>query len=431
MQTILLLAGDNTRMHPLDGICHKSMMKLYGKPILDYIVKDLHDCGISDFIFVTGNQAEEIHSYFGDGSKHGISIKYAVQEKPNGQGDGLLKAKPYVSGPFIVINPYHLAEKELFNLILKTFQSEKPDGIIPAVFEKDISHYGALIVDNQTIKGIVEKPAPGEEPSNFRATSAYILNKDFFDCLEKIPPQHYSFEAAINEYVKSHTVTMLLIDKKENTVSLKYPWHLLQIRKSLSKTIKGNISPSAVISPNAVVDKTVVIDDGAVIHDFACIKGNTYIGKNAMIGNHALIRDCDIGNSVQLGAFSDVTRSVIMQNTHSHGSGFIGDSIIGPNNRLAYGFTTANKRIDRSTITSFANNKKVDTSLTSLGVITGANVKTGIYVSVMPGVSIGENCVVGPGVILSRTVQKGSSLFVKQTQEVSSLSEKTETKTSL
>lgn len=412
MQALFLLAGENNRFYPLNTDRHKAMTSLYGKPLVSYAVEAMKQCGISEFIFVIGVNGESVRTYFAN--RTDISVQFVTQEKPEGQGDAILAAAAHIKEPFIIPNPYHIEKAEVIKGIIETFHREQADSVIPAMYEERINDYGALVLDGKRIRGIVEKPAPGEEPSHYRATSAYIFRPDFLDYLRSAPKDHYSYELAITAYAKDHHVFMHELGREHAIVSLKYSWHLLPLRKAIADMSEGYISPAASIAPTAVIDPLAYIDEGARISDGAHIIGKTYIGKNAFIGNHAVIRDSDIGEHTQIGIFSDVTRSIIMSGSHSHGGGFIGDSVIGPDCRLAHGFVAANKRLDRKEITCYIRGKAVRTNTESLGVIMGKGVRTGVRVSVMPGVLIGNAATIMSGAIVYRNVDDNALLDYRQ-----------------
>lgn len=404
MQVVFLLAGANKRFYPFNTDTHKAMTSLYGKPILQYSVEQIiKNTGVNKFIFVLPTDETHIRMHFQNGEQFGAQIQYAQLDEPLGQGAALLKAAPMIEDSFIVVNPYHIDFEGVIPHIYASFQDGSVDGIIPGIYEKNIQDYGALILMGTQIKGIVEKPKPGEEPSHFRATSAYIFKKDFLKVLEKINPSHYSFEEAISIYAKDHLITMHEISSEQKLSTLKYPWHLFPLRNYIGEHLKGYISPHAHIARTAVIGDSVIIDEGATVMEGACITGNTYIGKNVLVGNYALVRDSDLERGVQVGAYSDIARSIIMEGTHFHGSGFIGDSIIGPHCRLAYGFVTANKRLDREIAYAYLESGKVAIS-ERIGAMVGKEVHTGIRVSTMPGVIVAPQTIVSPGAMVTKNL---------------------------
>ncbi|MEN9328672.1 MAG: UDP-N-acetylglucosamine diphosphorylase/glucosamine-phosphate N-acetyltransferase GlmU [Candidatus Parcubacteria bacterium] len=413
MQALFLLAGNNTRFYPLNTGAHKAMTMLYGKPLVAYAVESFMKCGIRDFVFVVKGNTEELRTYF---QNWDITAQFAVQPEAAGQGDAILCAKQYIHESFVVTNPYHIDEESEIQGIMKLFQETDADGIIPGKYEERIHEYGALILENNQIKGIIEKPKPGEEPSHYKATSSYVFKTTFLSYLENDKSGHYSYESAISRYASEHRILMYEIPKDHAAASLKYPWQLLKIKNIIARNTKGYVNPHASVASTAVISPEAYIDDGARIMDGAHIIGHSYIGKDALVGNHAVVRDSSIEARVQVGVHSDIARSIIMEGTHSHGGGFIGDSVIGRDCRLAYGFTVANKRLDREEIFGYIADKKIATGTNTLGVCLGNGVKTGIHVSLMPGVLVGAGAVLMSGVIAYHNVPEKMMVTYKQEQ---------------
>ncbi|MEX2007181.1 MAG: hypothetical protein WD992_00195, partial [Candidatus Levyibacteriota bacterium] len=127
----------------------------------------------------------------------------------------------------------------------------------------------------------------------------------------------------------------------------------------------------------------------------------------------SLIRDgSDLEEKVSVGAFTEIKNSLIMEGTSIH-SGFIGDSIIGQHCKIGSGFTTANRKIDRGSIGVTVRGAKVDTGLTSFGVIMGNAVVIGVKVTTMPGVIIGNNSTIGPSTSVFKNVPDDVKYYTK------------------
>ncbi len=420
MKAVLLLAGKNSRFFPLETMGHKSMSKIYGRYLIEYLFDDLVEVGIKDVVLVTGKFEDMIKEKIGDGSQYNLKISYAKQEEPKGQGDAILSASELINDDFIIPNPNHFFQADIFKNLLDKFSQETVDCIIPGVEVDNPWDYGIMELDGKKIKGMIEKPPKGQEPSNYKATSAYVFKKDFLECLENVPETDDSYEVAIDKYSKDKNVQMFEIPRDRYVSTLKYPWHLLEIKDHIGKRIKGYVHPTAQIADNAIVENSVYIDEGAKVFEGAVIKGNTYIGKNAIVGNMSLVRDSDLGEGVQVGVFSDITRSIIMRGSKSHGGGFIGDTIVGEESRIAAGVITANKRADRSDIICEVKNKKVRSKTNSLGLVAGKKSKLGIGAKSMPGKFIGENSIIWPAAIISKNLDHNSELIFKQDQEIKS-----------
>jgi bifunctional UDP-N-acetylglucosamine pyrophosphorylase/glucosamine-1-phosphate N-acetyltransferase len=166
-----------------------------------------------------------------------------------------------------------------------------------------------------------------------------------------------------------------------------------------------NISPSASISESAIVEGNVIISDKVRVFENAVIRGPAYIGPRTIIGNNALVRDhSHIGADCVIGFSTEVKDSYIGDGCWFHSS-YVGDSIIGRNCSFGAGTVLANFRFDEQDVSVRIGNELVNTGRDKLGAIIGSNCKTGINASVMPGMRIGPNSVVGSHVCLMKDLE--------------------------
>ena len=96
-KAILLVGGKGTRLAPLTNHTPKPMLKVAGKPVTEHQIIKARDAGITDIVLATSYMAEVFEPYFGDGSKFGISIRYAVEETPLGTGGAIANAASLLS----------------------------------------------------------------------------------------------------------------------------------------------------------------------------------------------------------------------------------------------------------------------------------------------------------------------------------------------
>lgn len=90
MKAVILAGGLGTRLSTItNDQIPKCMVKVNGKPILEYQIQVLKDNGVTDIIIIGGHLFEKIESYFGKGDDLGVNIKYIVEEIPLGTGGGL------------------------------------------------------------------------------------------------------------------------------------------------------------------------------------------------------------------------------------------------------------------------------------------------------------------------------------------------------
>ena len=178
--------------------------------------------------------------------------------------------------------------------------------------------------------------------------------------------------------------------------------------------METRISDTAEISPKATIEGNVIIEDGVKILEGATVKGPCYIGKNCIVGTNSLIRNySQLGDNCIAGYSTEITHSWIGDNCWFH-TNYVGDSIVENDCWFGAGTVTANFRFDEKNVKVDICGEKIDTGFDKFGAVMGENCKTGINVSIMPGVKIGPNSVVGPGVILTKDLEKGKIASTKQ-----------------
>ncbi len=410
MKAVVLSGGYASRFYPYSKTAHKAMTKIMGKPILQYCLEGLREAGIKDIIIRVSLDGV-IKNYFGNGSAFGFSISYIEQKEPLGMGDVLLKAEKFIDGDFVLIGGNHVNSKELAGDLLKARKKDSKGAILVKQRENPWN-YGIVEIKNGKLVRVIEKPKKGEESSKLGLVSAFLLPKEIIGFIKKVEMSEFNFEEKVlSEYAKQNPLDV--VETQNEIATLKYPWDLLAVKNMLMKDLKGRIDQGATVSKSAQIDKDVIVEAGAQIMDGAKIKGPSYIGKNVYVGTNALVRNgSDLEESVSLGAFTEIKNSILMERTSVH-SGFVGDSIIGSDCKIGSGFTTANRKIDRGSIKVMVKGQKVDTGLTSFGVIIGNGAKIGIKVSTMPGVIIGNNTTIGPSTSVFRNVDDDVTFYSK------------------
>ncbi len=416
IKAVLLAAGESSRFWPLNEINgekrHKSTIKVCGKPIILWTIESLAKAGIKDFVIVqsANKDVERVLSKY-DLSKY--SIDFVIQEKALGMGDAIEKAKELIEDYFLVLNPNHFDAHEFVLPTIAKLKKAKCDAVLLGKETEEPWNYGVFEFKNGKVIGIVEKPEKGKEPSKVKVIGIYLLSKKFFDYHAKVKKHEYSFEDALSFLLKNESVEVVITEK--STVSLKYPWHLLDFTKKLMEYFikKPMISGNAKISERAWIDGNVVIEEGARVFENACIKGPCYIGKNSIIGNNAIVRESHLGEECIAGANSEIARSVFLDNAHAH-SGYFGDSVLAENVRVGAGTITANVRLDREEVKAVVKGKKIGTGRKSFGTVIGANTRIGINTSIMPGVLVGSNCFIGPVTIVKENVESNTICYAEQ-----------------
>lgn len=103
MQVAILAGGLATRLGALTRLQPKSLVRIEGKPFLEYQLKFLRKAGARDIVLCLGHLGEQIESYFGDGARFGVSIKYSHEPRLLGTAGALKKAAPLLQDVFFTL----------------------------------------------------------------------------------------------------------------------------------------------------------------------------------------------------------------------------------------------------------------------------------------------------------------------------------------
>ncbi len=104
MKAVILAGGKGTRLRPYTVALPKPLMPVGDMPILEIIVRQLKLNGIDEIILAVGHLAELIMTYFGDGSRFGVKIKYSREREPLGTAGPLSLLRDELKETFLVMN---------------------------------------------------------------------------------------------------------------------------------------------------------------------------------------------------------------------------------------------------------------------------------------------------------------------------------------
>ncbi|MEK7151334.1 MAG: bifunctional sugar-1-phosphate nucleotidylyltransferase/acetyltransferase [Patescibacteria group bacterium] len=409
MKAIVLAAGENSRFWPFGRDRHKCMYEVgTGKPVLFYTLQEIADADLKEVIMIVRENDIAIENYCKSYAPKGLEISFLYQTKPLGMGDALLSASEFLGDDehFIVLNPNNINSASIIKRVIDKKNSVDKTGLVLVTQKTNSPHkFGIVEVSDDRVLSIEEKP---ELPkSDLRVVGVYCLSKKFIEYLKKFDGE-YSLESALQKFIlDGNKVYHVEITRDHYLPSLKYPWDLLSINRFLLErdAVSNDDRHGLYKTQGVIIEGQVVLGNRVRFLGRASIKGPCCIGNDVVIGDDSVIRDHSfIGNNCVIGCRTEIKNSILGSGVHTHYN-FIGDSIIGDNCRLGAGTMIANRRVDRKIIKSLIKGKKIETGSVSLGVMMGLETKTGINVSIMPGIKIGNNCIIGPQTLVNEDVE--------------------------
>ena len=198
------------------------------------------------------------------------------------------------------------------------------------------------------------------------------------------------------------------------------PWDLLDANKLLMDEIKYEINGK--IEECAQIRGNVDIGINSLIRSGTYLKGPVIIGNNCDIGPNCYIRDYTvIGDNVRIGNACEIKGSIVMNNTHISHLSYVGDSVIGERVNFGAGTITANLRFDKKHIKMTIKQNRISTRRRKVGAIVGDGVQTGIGTTLLPGIKIGSNSIIGPNINIWEDIPKNSLVMLKEKIEIKNL----------
>lgn len=231
-KAIIPVAGWGTRMLPITKSIEKCMLPIGNRPLVDYVVQDCLKAGITEIIFVVGEQSVQLEQYY----RSNIQLNDYLWR--NGKIDQLKMVAPIKAKMHFVVQSSHgkygtavpvslasgyiddgesavvlmgddfVYNKDGTSEVSRLIQStdEGMCSMLAAkVEDSDVSKYGVIKMnDKREYQSIIEKPSKQDTPSNLINISKYILTKEVIDMCGTVPVSErgeYELPTAINNFV--------------------------------------------------------------------------------------------------------------------------------------------------------------------------------------------------------------------------------------
>lgn len=408
--TVVILAGGiGRRFRPFQ--ISKPLYPMLGKSLIERTVHKAQKAGFEKFLIVTNpNDQADLDVLFSQNN----SIKTIIQQNPTGMGNALLSVEKEVGEqPVLVLNATDQVNQSLFEEMAKKASANNP--FIVAIKVKKYFHGGYVVRENNKAVAVIEKPGEGNEPSDLvNLVFHYFPNaQKMIEFVGKVPANtDNQYEQALSAHMKQTPFDIIEYDGYWQAT--KYPWDILSMTELLLNEELIQNKHAGKISPSAHIDQNVYLGKNVVIHENATIKGPSYIGDNTIVGNNAFIRSSYIGENCVVGTNSEVARSYIGKGCWLH-QNYVGDSVLESNVAMGAGTVTANFRLDEKNILFDIDHQKIDTQKTHLGALIAADVRIGVNVSLMPGIKIGHNCIIGPTCLINENVDRFTRVISEST----------------
>ncbi len=304
MKAIIPVAGVGTNLRPLTYTQPKPLIPVAGKPIISFIIEQLTDLGIRDFVFVIGYLGEKIKNYV-EKYYPDINKEFVTQEERNGSGHAIWTARELIRDvdELVVFFGDTIVEMDMKKVV------EAPTSCLAVKKVSDPRNFGVVEYDEAgKIKGLVEKP---KIPKSNMAMVGFYKIKEVPVLLEGLK---YNLENNIRTGTEFPLTDglMRMIEKGIEFTSVKVDnWFDCGKREILLETNEILLDKEGYASENLPeFDNSIIIHPVSIGRDCKII--NSIIGPHVTIGNHARIDSAILKNSI-IGNYASIKEVVLMK----------------------------------------------------------------------------------------------------------------------
>lgn len=180
IDAVIMAGGRGLRLQPLTDVMPKPLLKVGGKPIMEYNLDLLASYGVEDFWVTVKYLGEQIQNYFGNGSKKNIKIEYVWETEPLGTIGAVSKIVNFKHDYLLVINSDLLTNIDFENFYLDFINKNADFAVLTIPYNVKIP-YGVFETENASIKSLKEKPIY----TYFSNGGVYLMKKEVLKYIPK------------------------------------------------------------------------------------------------------------------------------------------------------------------------------------------------------------------------------------------------------
>ena len=387
MHTVILAAGEGTRMRPLTESAPKPMLPVADRPLVAHTADAAVAAGTDKLVFVVGYEGDRVREHFGDRYRD-TPVAYATQDEQLGTAHAAAAAREYLDDDFVVLNGDDLYDQRALDALFEHCPA------VGAYAADDPRPYGVFSVDDGRVTDIVEKP--DEPPSDRVNVGVYHFPAEAADWLTEVEQSdrgEYEITDVLARVIDSYAVETVSV---ERWLGVGRPWELLEANEwklaEIDRRVDGAVHDHAELRGLVVVESGAIVDRGVVIEGPALIREGAEIGPNAYVRGSTYI-----GPDTHVGSNVEIKNSVVMRGSHVPHLSYVGDSVLGERVNFGAGTQVANLRHDGEPVETTVKGERVSTDRRKFGVVAGPDVNTAINTSLNAGIVLSAGATTTPG----------------------------------
>lgn len=321
MKALILAGGFGTRLRPLTYSRPKHLLPIANKPHIDHVLDLLQRHGVTEAVLLTSYLAEAFETTIEDARRRGFTMHVTHEEEPLGTAGAIKNAEEFArEGTCFVFNGDVLTDVDLGALV----DVHRDRGAIGTIFltpVDDPSAFGVVPTDdNDRVLGFIEKPPPGEAPTNKINAGIYVLEPAVLDRIPKDEvwsSEHQLFPALVEENAGLHAVALDGYWKDVGTPANLLGANLDALAGAYRTDAVSETGPRA-----SLIHAAATVEDGAQVIS-SCIGEGAHIAAGAVVKRSVLLPEVAVASGAR------VTASILGQGVAVAEDAVVEDETIG------------------------------------------------------------------------------------------------------
>ena len=303
---ILLVGGFGTRLMPLTKNTPKPMLTVAGVPVTEHQIAMAKAAGINEIVLATSYLSDVFIPYFGDGSKWGIKIKYAVEEEPLGTGGAIRNAAQLLDSneSVVILNGDVMSSHNLEEQI-RQHEALDADVTLHLTQVQDARAFGCVPTDsNGRVTAFLEKM---ENPvTNQINAGCYVFNPRVISTIPlntvvSVERETFPELVASGAKVFGYVENAYWLDIGTPRALLKASVYIVQRSGDFLAMPGSTIDPTAVISGGSCIGANSTVGAGAVIQG-SIVEADCVIGQDSVIIDSFVAAGAEVENGAKMAS---------------------------------------------------------------------------------------------------------------------------------